>query len=216
MAPSSLLQPDTLSALQAGLAEALAHLDSTGPSGLDDGQRVDAIRALERLVCTATAAQASLAAELEQSRSTAHQVAHARRESPHRGQRHLALARIVRGELPHTWAAWRDGRVTEWQATLMARETACTSSRSLSVGAALTSRPAQKARPLPRRRMARTAGSVAAALSASSRASASGLSMALSLSGRLSVSVRTPASDVQTSVDVEGMAQANRMAALRT
>lgn len=106
--------------------------------------------------------------------------------------------------------------MTGQRCATMARETACTSSRSLSVGAALTSRPAQKARPLPRRRMARTAGSVAAALSASSRASASGLSMALSLSGRLSVSVRTPASDVQRSVDVEGMAQSDRMAALRT
>ena len=54
-------------------------------------------------------------------------VARARRESPHRGQRHLGLATVVRRELPHTWAAWRAGRVTEWRATVMARETACLS-----------------------------------------------------------------------------------------
>ena len=35
-----------------------------GPSGLEDAGRVDLIRALEELVCTATAAQAALAAEL--------------------------------------------------------------------------------------------------------------------------------------------------------
>ena len=63
----------------------------------------------------------------QQSRGVAAQVALARRESPHRGQRHLALARIVAAELPHTWAAWREGRITEWKATLIARETACLS-----------------------------------------------------------------------------------------
>ena len=30
-------------------------------------------------------------------------------------------------ELPHTWAAWRTGRITEWKATIVARETACLS-----------------------------------------------------------------------------------------
>ncbi len=110
-------------------------------SGLDGSGLVDAIRALEELVCTATAAQAALSAELDtsararhaavgeprarQGRGIAHQVAHARRESPHRGQRHLSLARIVASELPHTWTAWRTGRITEWTATLIARETAC-------------------------------------------------------------------------------------------
>ena len=53
------------------------------------------------------------------------QVALARRESHHRGQRHLALAKVVATELPHTWRAWRAGRITEWKATLIARETAC-------------------------------------------------------------------------------------------
>ena len=131
----------TVAAVQGALSAALER-----PSGLDDAGRVDAIRALEELVCTATAAQAALAAELDQSqqaeqavagspaarrgRGVAAQVALARRESPHRGQRHLSLARIVTTELPHTWAAWRAGRITEWTATLVARETACLSRRT--------------------------------------------------------------------------------------
>ena len=102
---------------------------------------MDAIRALEELVCAATAAQASLTVELaasvrgeqvlagvreyDRGKGVASLVAFARRESPHRGQRHLGLAAIVRDELPHTWAAWRAGRVTEWTATVLARETAC-------------------------------------------------------------------------------------------
>ena len=112
-------------------------------SGLDDPSRIDAIRSLEELVCAATAAQAALAAELDQSqraeqaalgvpaaqqgRGVAAQVALARRESHHRGQRHLGLAKVVATELPHTWRAWRAGRITEWKATLIARETACLS-----------------------------------------------------------------------------------------
>ncbi len=112
-------------------------------SGLDDPSRIDAIRSLEQLVCAATAAQAALAVELDgsqradqaalgvpaaqQGRGVAAQVALARRESHHRGQRHLGLARVVVTELPLTWRAWRAGRITEWKATLIARETACLS-----------------------------------------------------------------------------------------
>jgi hypothetical protein len=115
----------------------------TSDSGLDDAGRIDRIRELEELVCTATAAQAMLAAELDasvrehhralgeraerQGRGVAAQVALARRESPHRGQRHLGLAKVVAAELPQTWQAWRTGRITEWTATLIARETACLS-----------------------------------------------------------------------------------------
>ena len=133
--------PLTAAAVAAMRREVQVALD--GPSGLDDTERVDLIRALEELVCTATAAQASHAADLAESveadhdqlgvpaarrgQGVASMVAHARRESPHRGQRHLGLAKVVRQELPHTWAAWRAGRVTEWRATVMARETACLS-----------------------------------------------------------------------------------------
>ena len=112
-------------------------------SGLDDAERVDALRALERLGCVVTAAQAHLSRELDESQRAAQadagvpaarqgagvadQVARARRESPHRGRQHLGLAKVVARELPHTWSAWRAGRITEWKATIVARETACLS-----------------------------------------------------------------------------------------
>ena len=133
--------PLTAAAIAAMRREVQVSLDAS--TGLDDVERVDLIRALEELVCTATAAQAAHAADLAESVEADHDtlgvpaarrgqgvgsmVARARRESPHRGQRHLGLARVVRTELPHTWAAWRAGRVTEWRATVVARETACLS-----------------------------------------------------------------------------------------
>ena len=100
------LKASTVTAWQQSLSAAL----STA-SGLDDAERIEAIRALEELVCTATAAQAMLSAELggsqreaqaaageptaRRGRGVAAQVALARRESHHRGQRHLGLAKIV-------------------------------------------------------------------------------------------------------------------------
>jgi hypothetical protein len=131
-----------------------------GAGGLDDQGRIDAIRELEQLICVATAGQASLAVALDESqraqqeaagvpaaqrgRGVAAQVALARRESHHRGQRHLGLAKIVASELPHTWAAWRDGRITEWKATLVARETAClTREDRVAVDAAVAADPAR-------------------------------------------------------------------------
>ena len=137
-ADAQVLRATTVAAWQTSLSEALD--DASGLGGAD---LIDSIRALEQLVCTATAAQAQLSAELDaaqrahhaaagipaaqRGRGVAAQVALARRESHHRGQRHLGLARVVATELPHTWAAWRSGRITEWTATLIARETACLS-----------------------------------------------------------------------------------------
>lgn len=130
---------DELRGWRARLTGALERPDT----GLDDTERIDAIRALEELVCAATAAQAALSAELAESRrrvdadagvpaarqgrGTAALVAHARRESPRRGSRHLGLARIMTTELPATWRAWAGGHISEWTATLIARETACLS-----------------------------------------------------------------------------------------
>jgi hypothetical protein len=134
----STLDATAVLAWQRELSTALA-----ASTTLDDAERVDAIRALERLGCVVSAAQAHLAAELDASqrekqeaaarpaaqrgRGVAALVAWARRESPHRGQRHLALSRVVPPELPHAWWAWREGLITEWKATLIARETACLS-----------------------------------------------------------------------------------------
>ena len=108
---------------------------------LSDHDRVEVIRALEVLKCTAEGAQARVTAEFDasqraraaaagvpverQARGIGAQVALARRESPKRGQTHLSLARVLRDELPHTEAALRTGRITEWRATLIARETGC-------------------------------------------------------------------------------------------
>lgn len=114
---------------------------AASPSGLDAGSLVDVIGELETLARAVSAAQAALTAELDQlmvreqadagvppdlqGQGVGHVVAVARRESPHRGRRHLSLARIVPTELPHTWAAWKAGRIDEWTATVIARETAC-------------------------------------------------------------------------------------------
>ena len=123
-----------------------------------DAERIDALRSLEELKCAAEALQAVVTADLDASQRTAAaaagvpadrrgrgvaaQVALARRESPHRGQRHLGLAVILREELPHTMAAFRAGRITEWAATVIARETAClTLEDRLTVDAQLASDP---------------------------------------------------------------------------
>lgn len=58
-------------------------------------------------------------------RSAASEVALARRESPRRASLQIGLARVLTAEMPHTWDAYRTGRITQWRATLMARETAC-------------------------------------------------------------------------------------------
>lgn len=112
---------------------------------LTDAGCIDLIRSLEELTCAAAAAQAAVTADFDasqradqaargvpaarQGRGVAAQIALARRESPHRGQQHLGLARVLRDELRHTMAAFAAGKITEWKATLMARETACLSLR---------------------------------------------------------------------------------------
>ena len=161
-APRERLSGGSARALSATDIDAWTHsLTAATDTGsvLSDGQRVDAIRALERLGCVVTAAQATLSRELDASqraqqalagtpvtqrgRGVAEQVALARRESPHRGRQHLGLAKVVATELPHTWAAWRAGRINEWKATVVARETACLSlEHRLAVDECVASDPA--------------------------------------------------------------------------
>jgi len=130
---------ESVSTPSRGWTEAIAC--STVPE--DDAAKVDQIRELEVLVCAAQARQAQLAAALDasqraraaehgepaaqQGRGIAEQVALARRESPHRGRQHLALATVLERELPCTRAAFAAGRITEWRAMTIARETACLS-----------------------------------------------------------------------------------------
>ncbi|UOT02548.1 HNH endonuclease [Rhodococcus opacus] len=63
----------------------------------------------------------------EWDRGIASQIALARRESPNRGGRHLGFAQALVHEMPHTLALLRTGRLNEWRATLLVRETACLS-----------------------------------------------------------------------------------------
>jgi hypothetical protein len=101
------------------------------------------IRVLEELKAQAAAAQARLAVNLDSAvrhrheelkvpaaqvgRGVPSQVAAARRESPFRGGRHLGFAKALVGEMPHTLAAMEAGTLSEWRATILARETACLS-----------------------------------------------------------------------------------------
>lgn len=58
-------------------------------------------------------------------RAARSQVALARRCSPTQGSRHVGLARALASELPETMAALTRGEVSEWRATIVAKETAC-------------------------------------------------------------------------------------------
>jgi len=90
-----------------------------------EGAQVVAAAALDALVRAADAASGVPADRRGQ--GVGLQVALARRESHHRGQQHLGLARVLTRELPCTLAALRAGLIGEWRATIVARETACLS-----------------------------------------------------------------------------------------
>jgi hypothetical protein len=110
---------------------------------LTDAERIERLSRAEDLKNQLAAAQARLTVELAESvrarhrdlrlpaavqgRGVASQVALARRESPAKGSRLAGLAAALVRELPHTLAAMESGRLSEWRATLVARETACLS-----------------------------------------------------------------------------------------
>lgn len=122
------------------ICHAVTALAGLAPAA-SDAERIDRIRALEDLKAAAAAAQAVEAVGLdssvraahaargvpvaEQGRGVAAQVALARRESPHRGGRHLGLAKALVHEMPRTFALLQAGLLSEWRATLLVRETAC-------------------------------------------------------------------------------------------
>ncbi|TAM91350.1 MAG: HNH endonuclease [Jatrophihabitans sp.] len=120
------------------LAGVLAAVRNLAVAG-EDGARVDQIRALEELKAAASAAQAwvttcfvdsqraaqraaGVPAERAE-RGIAAQVGLAKRCSPHAAARFAGWAKVLTGELPQTLAALRRGEITEWRATLLARET---------------------------------------------------------------------------------------------
>ena len=109
----------------------------------DEAALVEQIAWLERVKSAAAAGQARAAALLDakrraaeaatgipaaqRGRGLASEVALARRDSPVRGGRHLGLAKALVHEMPHTLAALQCGALSEWRATLIARESACLS-----------------------------------------------------------------------------------------
>ncbi|WP_241521751.1 HNH endonuclease [Arthrobacter pityocampae] len=113
------------------------------PLSAGDLELIDEVRALEELksAIAGRQARAAVAFDLaqrrvqaragvpvaEQGRGLGAQLALARRESPARGGRLLGLARALVTEMPHTLAALESGRLNEWRATLLVRETACLS-----------------------------------------------------------------------------------------
>ncbi|MHA7181156.1 HNH endonuclease [Arthrobacter sp. MDB2-24] len=121
------------------MIEEVASLEvSSGRAGL-----IDHLRDLEDLKSAVAAAQARIAVAFDlaerraqteagvpaadRGQGVAAQIALARRESPSRGNRLLGLARALVTEMPHTLAALDAGRLNEWRATLLVRETACLS-----------------------------------------------------------------------------------------
>src|SRR3954452_6174976 len=125
------------------VAEVLGWIDALSgvDHSVDDAGRVDLLGALERVKSGAAAAQAVVTCDLVASQRAvqvaagvrtarvgagiAAQVGLARRESPRRGSQHVGLAQALLSELPCTFAALRCGKVSEWRATIVARETAC-------------------------------------------------------------------------------------------
>ena len=124
-------------------ARAFKELVRAGNRELSDAERIDLIRALDELTCSARAEQAELAADLDasmrakaaaqgvpperQGRGVAAQIGFARRESLHRAEQHLQLAKVIRSEMPCTRAAWRDGKIDEYTASQLTKATACLS-----------------------------------------------------------------------------------------
>jgi hypothetical protein len=105
-----------------------------------DAERIDLIRLLEEIKGAAAAAQAKVTTEFAASQRAAQvdagvpakdvgtgiasQVALAKRESPARARRFVGWAGILTKELPNTFTALQEGRISEWRAQIVARETA--------------------------------------------------------------------------------------------
>lgn len=107
--------------------------------GLTEAELVDRL-ASTQLLTAAAAAEAHDGARLPAAErvgcgprpvdptvETARMVALARNESPSKGMRLLGVAKALVNEMPHTFNAVAAGRLNEWRATLVVRETACLS-----------------------------------------------------------------------------------------
>lgn len=116
-----------------------AELMTTALPG-DNTTRVDMLQSLERFTRIADGVKAAITADFARSEragvrgevrrervdaSIATQIGLARGESPHRGRRRVGVAVVLATEMPHTFTALRTGRITEWRAEIIVRETAC-------------------------------------------------------------------------------------------
>jgi len=107
----------------------------------DEAALIARIAELEAAKSAAAAGQARAAVELDalrrsneadagvpaaqRGRGVASEIALARRDWPARGGRHLGFAKALVYEMPHALAALEAGRLSEWRATLIVRESAC-------------------------------------------------------------------------------------------
>lgn len=108
------------------------------PVAVSEAENIERIRLLEELkaVCAAVQARETFAFDearrnaeagrgvpaARRGRGVASEIALARNDSPSRGSRHLALARALSSELPHTMATLTSGTISEWRAGIVLKE----------------------------------------------------------------------------------------------
>ncbi len=134
----------------AGVASIAAWMNELGCLEADSDQEcIDNIGALEALKSAAAAAQVRLSADFdslrrreqaamgvpkdEQGKGVAGEIALSRRVSPNQGTRHVRFSKALVHEMPLTLKALTAGKVSEWRATLLVRETACLTAENRAV-----------------------------------------------------------------------------------
>src|SRR5690625_3067236 len=106
-------------------------LASADVTGLTDAERIDLIRAAEEVAAAAAGVQVAATADFAASQSAtgaaargiAAQVGLAGRRSAQQAERDVAFARMVTGQMPYVLSALRSGRISQWRARVIARET---------------------------------------------------------------------------------------------
>ncbi|AUI50146.1 HNH endonuclease [Arthrobacter crystallopoietes] len=139
MDPVKPVPGDPGAALVRSMILELANMDPD----VSEGVRIDRIAALEELKAASAAGQAReteafVASRREaraaagvpverRGRGLAKEIGLARKDSPNRGGKHLGMATTLIREMPHSYRALAEGRLNEWRATILVRETACLS-----------------------------------------------------------------------------------------
>lgn len=135
------MQLGTLTSKVAAVRDQLSEAAIAPGAAGSSAELIDLIAALEDLKTVACGVQAEATVTFDarrrseqaaagvsgrlQGRGVANEIALARKESPHRGQVLLGMAKILVSEMPHALARMRDGSLSEFRATILARETAC-------------------------------------------------------------------------------------------